>query len=160
VIGVTDVALAAWHAFRPRRVTRHEIAALRDARLRRLIAHAHARVPYYRALFEKHGVTPGRIRTADDLACIPVSTRRDFQAAPVASLVALGVNPMRLIVHRTSGSSGEPMMVRRTWLEERITTLFHLRAYRDLGLRASDVQARLRCPAPSTGTTGTGPSGS
>ena len=52
MIGANDLALAAWHAFRHRRTTRDAITALRDRRLHRLIVHAHAHVPYYRALFE------------------------------------------------------------------------------------------------------------
>jgi phenylacetate-CoA ligase len=143
VIGAGDVARAAWHAFRYRRATRDRITALRDARLRRLVVHAHARVPYYRALFDRHGIDPGRIRTAADLTNVPVSSRRDFQTAPVTALVAQGVDPTRLIVHSTSGSTGQPLRVRRTWLEERLTAIFHLRALRDLGLRARDVRVRL-----------------
>lgn len=146
MIGATDVALVAWHAFRHRRTTRDEITALRDTRLHRLVVHAHARVPYYRALFDRHGIEPDRIRTVADLASIPMSSRRDLQTAPPAALVAEGVDPARLVVHSTSGSSGQPVRVRRTWLEERITTIFQLRVLRDLGLRARDVRVRLVLP--------------
>ncbi len=146
MIRATDVARAWWHAARYRRAARDEIAALQDVRLRRLVAHACARVPYYRALFARHGIEPAQVRTAADLARVPVTSRRDLQTAPPAALMARGVDPARLIVHSTSGSSGEPLRVRRTWLEERVTSAFRLRALHDFGLRARDTRVRLALP--------------
>ena len=157
MIRATDVALVSWCAARHRRAAREEIAEYRDARLRRLVAHAYAAVPYYRGLLERHGVEPGQIRTADDLARIPVTTRRDLQTAPPASLVARGTDPASLIVHRTSGSSGEPVRVFRTWLEERLTSAFRLRALHDFGLRPRDRRVQFVQPRPHDARNWEGP---
>lgn len=73
-------------------------------------------MPYYRTLFDRHHIDPGHVRTVADLARIPVTSRRDLQSAPPPTLLARGVNPHRLIVHRTSGSTGEPLHVRQTCL--------------------------------------------
>jgi phenylacetate-CoA ligase len=133
---------------RPSRVSPGEIAAFQSARLRELVAHAHANVPYYRALFERAGVRPGAIRGVDDLAALPTTSRADLQARPVGELVARGVTPDRLVVHRTSGSTGEPLTIRRTWLEERIYVLLRLRALRALGLSPRDRQAVIAIVRP------------
>jgi phenylacetate-CoA ligase len=148
MIRATDVGLVAWQAVRHRQGARSEMTAFRDARLRRLIAHAYESVPYYRALLDRHGVRPDHVRTAADLARIPITTRRQLQTAPPESLLARGVDPARLIVHRTSGSSGEPLRVRRTWLEERLTSVFRLRALHEFGLRPTHRRARFVLPRP------------
>jgi phenylacetate-CoA ligase len=66
------------------------------------------------------------------------------QTAPVDRLVARGVRPERLLVKRTGGSTGAPVAVRRTWLEERLAVAFRLRALHRLGLRATDRRAAIR----------------
>src|SRR5262249_37347913 len=106
MIGVLDVARVFRQATRPLG-RRDEVVALRDARLRRLVAHAYENVPYYRDLFERHGVEPGHIRTVADLDRIPVTSRRDVQTLPLSTRLARGVDASRLIAHHTSGSTGE-----------------------------------------------------
>jgi phenylacetate-CoA ligase len=138
MIGAIDVLSTAWSVARHARASRDEVVAYQSQHLRRLITHAYRNVPYYRALFDRHGIAPHDIRTAADLTLIPVTTKRDLQQAPAEDLVARGLDPDLLLVHRTSGSSGEPLTIRRTWLEERLGTLFLLRALRDLGLRVTD----------------------
>ena len=88
MIGLADALSIFRAAGRHRRTSRDEIMAWRDAWLRRLIAHAYDRVPYYRALFDRHGVEPRSIRTAADLARIPVSSKRDIRAAGVIPFCA------------------------------------------------------------------------
>ena len=84
--------------------------------------------------------SPEDIRSLADLAAIPVTSRKDLQALEPADIVARGVNPARLLVHRTSGSSGEPLTIRRAWIEERIYVLIRLRALHALGLSPRDRQ--------------------
>jgi len=134
------IAAAAAHH---RRATREQIAQFQEERLQRLITHAYDAVPYYRALFDRHRITPREIRTIADLSRVPMSTRRDVQQADPTDLVARGVDPSRLLVYRTSGSTGEPLTVRRTWLEERLNSAFRLRTFRDFGVRAQDVRVVL-----------------
>ncbi|HXJ80433.1 MAG TPA: hypothetical protein VMS64_17360 [Candidatus Methylomirabilis sp.] len=128
---------------RHRTAPRAELLQFQHERLRRLVAHAYDAVPYYRALFERHHVKPDDIRTTADLPQIPVSTRRDVQRASPIDLVARGLDPSRLLAYRTSGSTGEPLTVRRTWLEERLNSAFRLRTFHDFGIRARDVRVVL-----------------
>jgi phenylacetate-CoA ligase len=126
-----------------RGVTRAEIVANQDKLLRRLITHAYENVPYYRRLFDLHNIQPGRIQTAVDLGSLPISSRRDLQSGGDIERVAQGINPDNLIARPTSGSSGEPLVVRRTLYEERLLNLFRRRAMNGYGLRARDKIAHI-----------------
>jgi len=122
---------------------RPDPAALRrfqDGQLRRLVAHAAARVPFYRDLFARHGVRPAEVRSVDDLGRLPIVSRTALRAAAPSDTLAEGVRAERLVSYRTSGSSGAPLVVRRTWWEERLYGLYRYRAQRDLGLRPRDLR--------------------
>ena len=61
---------------------------LRDYQLQRMCAivqHAAKNVPYYRALFEEHGLDPGSFRSLEDFGRIPVLTKRQVVQAGDAS---------------------------------------------------------------------------
>lgn len=124
-------------------VERDQIVAYQNKQLRLLITHAYDKVRYYRRLFDQHGIKPQDIHTVADLSAIPITTKKDLQALPVEEVLARGVNPQRLIIRRTSGSSGEPFTIRRTWLEEQILSIFQLRALYDFGLRMTDTHTKI-----------------
>jgi len=119
-------------------VGREQLVAFQNERLRRLVEHAYRNVAYYRRLFDRHKLNPRDIRTIDDLAAVPITSRADLQDVAVSDLVARDVDARCLITRASSGSSGRPFAVRRTWLEERLHGVFRLRALRSLGLRVSD----------------------
>jgi phenylacetate-CoA ligase len=125
------------------RATREEIIAFQNKQLRRLVTHAYQRVPYYNKLFRRVGVEPRDIRTVSDLSAIPITSRKDLQALPADEVVARSLDPNHLIDHTTSGSSGEPLTIRRTWLEERLLGLLRLRALHSFGLRLSDRRVQV-----------------
>jgi phenylacetate-CoA ligase len=125
------------------RASRAELEAFQGERLRRLVDHAYARVPFYRDLFDRHGVHPRHVRDLRDLAKLPITSKTDLRVVPAASTTATSYDPDRLIAVTTSGSSGEPLEVRRTWLEQNLLHLFRLRAHRLLGRRLGDRRARI-----------------
>jgi phenylacetate-CoA ligase len=110
----------------------------RTAQLRRVVDHAYARVPYYRRLFDAHGVSPSDIREPDDLRRLPVTTRKTLQSLPDEDLLARGVDLRLLNTYTTSGSSGRVLTVRRTWVEDRVLGGLRLRAMRSYGLSRQD----------------------
>ena len=128
------------------RIHRDEIIASRSRRLRRLIEHAYNNVPYYRAMFKREGITPQDIRTEDDLRYIPVTTKKDMQALPVNDIVSRGIKIEDLIIRKTSGSTGEASIVRRTWLEERILQGFRWRSLAFLGWTMRDRVVNVGLP--------------
>ncbi len=106
--------------------------------MRRLLRHAYEKIAFYRKLFEEAGIKPTDIRALEDLAAIPVTVKRDLQAERPEDLTAAGLDPEKLVVRRTSGSTGEPFTIRRSWFEERLLQAFRRRALYLLGQRPRD----------------------
>jgi phenylacetate-CoA ligase len=121
--------------------THERIEAFQARRLRAVVRHAWERVPHYRRLFDQAGLDPDRVRTLADLPGIPLTCRDDLQRAPAAETVAQGFDPAKLVLHRTSGSSGQPLGIRRTWFEDRLLQAWRLRVLSALGFRLTDRRA-------------------
>jgi phenylacetate-CoA ligase len=79
-------------------------------RIRRIVAHAHEHVPYYRETMRRLALAPGDVRSAADLAKLPLLERDDLQRDPeyFASRYWPDGACLRL---RTGGSTGEPIEV-------------------------------------------------
>ena len=136
--GRPEIGPALSAAWRHGRAARAELRDWEDARLRRLVRHAYESVPYYRKLFDRERLHPRHIRGTVDLDLIPFSDKAAMRRAGPAALLAQGRDPSALLSVRTSGSSGEPFTVRRTWLEDKLQYLLRLRAFRALGVRHRD----------------------
>jgi phenylacetate-CoA ligase len=121
--------------------SRAELKEFQDAQLRRLVCHAYASVPFYRKLFDKHRLHPRHIRGTVDLELIPIISKQDMRDQPAHNLLAKGLDPARLLTARTSGSSGEPFVIRRTWSEQSLQYLMRLRAFNAMGVRLGDRTA-------------------
>jgi phenylacetate-CoA ligase len=122
-------------ALRSPRGAREDLVSYQTRCLRALIPHAYSRVAYYRRLFDDAGVDPRQIRSIEDLARIPTTSREDLQASSPADLCDAGARIDSLLVTRTSGSTGAPLTVRRTAAEERLLLAFRFQATREFGLR-------------------------
>lgn len=124
-------------------VSRDELIAFQQQKLRVLVEHAYANVPYYRELFDRIGLRPEDIRQVEDLHAVPITSSKDLRILPAEEISARGVNINKLIIHNTSGSSGQPFTVRREYWEEHLLNMFRIRAMRQLGVRISDRIARI-----------------
>ena len=131
------------------RLGREEILSFQNKQLLRLVAHAYEQVPYYRRLFDLNGIKPKDIQSVEDLPIIPITTRKVLQSLPVEEIVAHNLKPESLIVSRTSGSSGEPISIRSTWLEGRVLGVLRLRATLDFGLRITDRMTSVNLVRPT-----------
>jgi phenylacetate-CoA ligase len=125
----------AWAVRRHPRATRAEVKAFQDAHLRRLVLHAYENVPYYRKLFDRNRLHPRHIRGTVDLDLIPISSKQDMRERPAHELLDRTVDQRKLLTVCTSGSTGEPFMVRRTWLEQAFKVLFQQRCHQSFGLQ-------------------------
>jgi phenylacetate-CoA ligase len=128
--------------------SREQLDAYRDARLRRLLVHAYERVPYYRRLFDRHRLHPRHVRGAVDLELIPTTAKQDLRDLPLNRVLASGMDPARLLAVDTSGSTGEPFTIRRTWLEDKRQYLLRLRAMKSLGARIGDLRVAIGLVRP------------
>jgi phenylacetate-CoA ligase len=101
-----------WTEYRRRRELQwrapDELEALALARLRPLLAHAAAHVPYYRDTFARAGVHPDDVRTVADLARLPVTGRAQLRAGFSAAVTADNLPASRRFRTETSGSTGLP----------------------------------------------------
>jgi phenylacetate-CoA ligase len=90
--------------------SRRRIECLRDARVRRMVRHAAATVPFYREAFRRMSIDPGEIRTADDLARLPLVEKEDVRRDPqrFVSTSRLGRTSIPFV---TSGSTGTPVHI-------------------------------------------------
>lgn len=91
-----------WHA-------PDELEARALARLRPLLEQACRRVPHYRDLFARAGLTPADIRTLADLARLPPTTKADLRAGFPHRVVDATLPARRRREMRTSGSTGFPL---------------------------------------------------
>jgi phenylacetate-CoA ligase len=128
----------AWAIHRHASASRAQIVRFRDRQLRRIVQHAYRHVPYYRALYDEHGVHPDAIRGARDMPLLPAITKTHFRSVPEIDRVAVGLHPEMLIPTASSGSSGRPFMIRRSWMEHNVLFLPRLRAHRSYGLTRRD----------------------
>lgn len=79
-------------------------------RLKKLLDHAYANVPYYRDRFRHAGLTPADIQTSADFSQIPLMTKDDVRTHK-DDLIAQNYDKSRMRRDSTSGSTGIPLVV-------------------------------------------------
>lgn len=91
-------------------MSRPRLAELQLKRLREVVARVYRRVPYYRQKMDEAGVKPEDIRTLDDLAYLPFTTKEDLRENYPFGLFAV---PMEEVVriHASSGTTGKMTVV-------------------------------------------------
>src|SRR5438132_1362604 len=120
------------------RASRADMRRRQARRLREQVTHAARRSPFYRRKLRAAGVDPARIRTLDDLARLPFTTKdelKDDQAAhpPWGSVLAeaaarKGIDLAKAAKLRITWHTGEPgASIPAT--KEKIETAFGARAY-------------------------------
>ena len=85
-----------------------ELAARALAGARLLLDHAYRRVPHYRDVFERAGMTPADVRTLADLARLPVTTKAGLRGGFPDRVVDGTLPARRRREMRTSGSTAFP----------------------------------------------------
>ncbi|MFC1485826.1 phenylacetate--CoA ligase family protein [Candidatus Latescibacterota bacterium] len=91
-----------------------QLSEFRTHKLKRLITHAYERVPYYRRIFDEHGVTPQHIKNIEDLQKLPILTKQTLQRGNPTDFLAKDTDISRCIGSRTSGATGIPLTVFNT----------------------------------------------
>ncbi len=136
--------------FRNQWKTPGELVAMQERALRRLIAHAYARVPHYRRLFDSKGIRPESISSLTDLRNVPILTKEMVRAGYPGDMLVSGVDRSECSPRMTSGSSGRKLEV---VLDHRVAVLYRLMQLRqliDLGYRPWDTMAYVRFSPPVT----------
>jgi len=116
------------------RLTKAELERLQKKRLRSTLKLAYEKTRLYREKFKQAGVQPNDIKTYDDLAKIPFSSKEDFvkdYLAPIASRVS--------VWHTTSGTSGLPAIIGFSDNDLEAQTSMEERNLRSIGVTSQDI---------------------
>jgi phenylacetate-CoA ligase len=85
-----------------------EVRALQLRRLRKLLAHAYDRCPFYRERFDAAGLHPEDVCSLEDLRTLPPLEKREIQEQG-GRMVAEGWPQDDLLPNQTGGSTGTPI---------------------------------------------------
>ena len=118
--------------------SRDELQALQLQRLQWSLKHAYDNVAHYRAAFDQRGVHPGDLKSLQDLAKFPFTTKQDLRANYPFGMFALPREQV-VRVHASSGTTGKPTVVGYT--QDDIDTWANLmaRSIRASGGRRGDI---------------------
>jgi phenylacetate-CoA ligase len=127
---------------------REALVSFQNRKLTHIVGYAARNVRYYRSLFEQAGIRPEDIRTARDLAQVPITEKHHLRNSALEDVLSRHASPKRLALRITSGSSGRPFVVRRFPFEDHVMHMFTIRARRQFGLRPRDRIAFLATAIP------------
>ena len=115
-----------------------DLRQLQLNRLREGLKRTEASVPFYREALANAGVSADRIRSLDDLALLPFTTKQDLRDNYPFGTLAV---PMRQVVriHASSGTTGKPTVVAYTRNDIDLWSSLMARALTMAGVTADDV---------------------
>lgn len=138
-----------FNLFRLRKNLRLDPSSLEEMQRKKLIAtieHAYANVPFYRRKFSKAGIKPKDVKSFDDLAKIPLTTKSEVQANAPAEFVSRKSNVCRCIRRRTSGSTGQPLTITVDRGAMDFETAMWVRTFLENGLNVRDKMSYIADP--------------
>jgi phenylacetate-CoA ligase len=113
-----------------------ELRALQLERFRETVARA-ARVPHYRRAFAAAGIRPGDVKSLDDLAKFPFTTKEDLRQNYPFGMFAVPMNEI-VRVHASSGTTGKPTVVGYTSGDIALWAMLIARSIRAAGGKPGD----------------------
>ncbi|MFB9414124.1 phenylacetate--CoA ligase PaaK [Dactylosporangium matsuzakiense] len=119
---------------------RMDVGRLRELQLERLrstLRRAHARVPHYRRAFAAAGVHPDDLRSLEDLARFPLTSKGDLRDNYPFGMFAVPEGELRRL-HASSGTTGRPTVVGYTQQDLDVWSGVMARSIRAAGGRAGD----------------------
>jgi phenylacetate-CoA ligase len=117
---------------------RPELERLQVERLRACIARIAETVPFYRQRLAQAGITAGSIRSLDDLARLPFTTKQDLRDHYPFGLLAVPLEQV-VRVHASSGTTGKLTVVGYTRADLDLWANMIARALAAAGVTAADV---------------------
>jgi phenylacetate-CoA ligase len=115
-----------------------ELRALQLERLRWSVRHAYDNVPHYRSTFGAAGVHPDDVKTLDDLAKLPFTTKADLRDNYPFGMFAVPRDQIAR-VHASSGTTGKPTVVGYTTDDLDMWATVVARSIRAAGGRAGHI---------------------
>lgn len=116
---------------------RSEIEALQSYRLSVTTRRVYENVPFYKDLFDKHGVKPEDIKTVKDLSKLPFTIKQDLRDQYPYGLFATDMDNV-VRIHASSGTTGKQTVVGYTENDIKIWAEATARALTAAGAKARD----------------------
>ncbi|TFC77150.1 phenylacetate--CoA ligase [Cryobacterium cheniae] len=116
------------------RMSRDELQALQLTRLQKTVRLAYRNVPLYTRKFDEVGVHPDDIRTLDDVALLPFTTKDDLRVSYPFGMFAVPMDQVARI-HTSSGTTGLPTVVGYTQNDLKMWAGLVARSLRASGVR-------------------------
>ncbi len=118
--------------------SRDEITALQLGRMRWSLRHAYDNVPFYKSTFDTAGVHPDTLKSLDDLAKFPLTTKENLRANYPFGMFAVPQEQL-VRVHASSGTTGKPTVVGYTQNDIEMWSDVVARSIRAAGGRQGDM---------------------
>jgi phenylacetate-CoA ligase len=117
---------------------RDRLQELQLARLRSLVARVSRHSSFYEKVFAEAGIEPGDVRSLDDLAKLPFTTKADLRSCYPFGMLAI---PRREVirVHASSGTTGKPTVVAYSKADMEVWGEVMARCLTAAGVTADDV---------------------
>jgi len=120
-----------------------QLEALQNERLAALVRHCYAKVPYYRRVMRKLGLTPSDITTVADLPKLPFLTK-EIVRTEADALLPEDLGRFGVYRSKTSGTTGTPLKLVRDVASITREYAFIWRAWRAFGFDLGDSRAIYR----------------
>ena len=115
-----------------------ELRARQLERLRDTVSRAYAAVPHYRSALDAVGVHPDDVRSLDDLARLPFTTKADLRANYPFGMFAVPREEVTRL-HASSGTTGKPTVVGYTAADVSMWADVMARSIHTAGGRPGDI---------------------
>ena len=89
---------------------REKLRQLQNEQLRRMVSYVYKRMPFYKQMFDDHGLKPGDIRSVEDLPILPFTKKQDLKDHYPFGLLAVPREQI-IRVHASSGTTGKATVV-------------------------------------------------
>lgn len=131
-----------------------ELKRYRSWKLRELVTFAYDNSPFYREYYDQCGIHPDHIQTEDDLKKLPLLEKESLQKTDPLRVITIkpedgSFREGDLMVEVTSGSTGDPLKIKRTWRDLYYIKSNDIRAYEQTGYRFFHRQAVLKSSTES-----------
>ena len=123
--------------FMPTAKTTEELAALQLKGLKWTVKHAYNGSAFYKRKFEEAGVTPGTIKTLDDIRRLPFTTADDLKAGYPFPLLSVPFEKV-VRIHASSGTTGKRKVLAYSAKDIDDWANFFARCYEMAGLTELD----------------------
>ncbi len=128
-----------------------ELENIQLRKLRRLLIYSYENHEFYRERMDKGDLNPYKLTDVKELRKLPLLTKEDYRSFTNSQLVDNPEKYKNWHFDQTSGSTGTPLRIVRTWTELGYMNAKWLRAVYMNGYRCTDKTLRIIAPHKMTG---------